>query len=58
MVRRGMPENTSLADLIKRNNKLQAILGQRELTQDERDEWENLVRRINEIQEESQGGGE
>jgi hypothetical protein len=42
-----------LSELMKRDKKLQAILGQRELTQDEKDEWENLVRQITELQEEA-----
>ena len=43
-----------LSELMKRNKKLQAILGQRELSQDEKDEWEQLVSQITEIQEEMQ----
>lgn len=43
-----------LKDLLKRDRKLQAIMGQRELTQAERDEWEELVRKITEIQDEIQ----
>jgi hypothetical protein len=46
------------AELLKRNRKLQAILGQRELTQDEKDEWEELVRQMNELQSESPGSAE
>ncbi len=43
-----------LKDLMKRDKKLQAIMGQRELTQAERDEWEELVRAITSIQDEMQ----
>ena len=43
-----------LAELMKRDRKLQAIMGQRELTQAERDEWEELVRKITAIQDEMQ----
>jgi hypothetical protein len=42
-----------LAELMKRNRKLQAIVTQRELTQSERDEWEEIARKITELQEES-----
>jgi hypothetical protein len=44
-----------LADLMKRDRKLQALVTQRELTQAERDDWEEIVRQITAIQEESQG---
>ncbi len=44
--------------LMKRNQKLQAILGQRELTQAEKDEWEELVRQITALQDESPGTAE
>jgi hypothetical protein len=40
-----------LAALTKRNRQLQAIVQQRELTQVERDEWEELVRQMNDLQE-------
>jgi hypothetical protein len=39
---------------MKRDRKLQAIMGQRELTQAERDDWEEIVRQITSIQEEEQ----
>ena len=43
-----------LADLMKRDRKLQALVSQRELTQAERDEWEELVRQITALQDEMQ----
>ncbi|HUP57467.1 MAG TPA: hypothetical protein VM598_08455 [Bdellovibrionota bacterium] len=50
--------NARAAELEKRNRKLLAILGQRELTQDEKDEWEELVRQMNELQGETLGSAE
>jgi hypothetical protein len=52
-------ENVAMSDprlneLMKRDRKLQAIMGQRELTQAERDDWEEIVRQITSIQEEEQ----
>ena len=47
-----------LLELMKRDKKLQAIMGQRELTQAEKDEWENLARQITLLQEEMQGNTE
>lgn len=43
-----------LSELMKRDKKLQAVMGQRELTQAEKDEWENLVQQITLLQEEMQ----
>ncbi|MBC7691831.1 MAG: hypothetical protein H7222_08670 [Methylotenera sp.] len=43
-----------MLELMKRDRKLQAIAGQRELTQAEKDEWEELVRQITALQEELQ----
>jgi len=43
-----------LNELMKRDRKLQAIVSQRELTQAERDDWEEIVRQITSIQEELQ----
>jgi hypothetical protein len=43
------------AAYLKRNRQLQALVTQRELTQAEKDEWEELVRKMNELQEEIQG---
>jgi hypothetical protein len=40
-----------LAQLVKRNRQLTALIQQRELTQTEKDEWEGLVREIQELQE-------
>ena len=45
-----------LNELMKRDRKLQAIVSQRELTQAERDDWEEIVRQITAIQEEMQSG--
>jgi hypothetical protein len=45
-----------LAELMKRDRKLQAIMGQRELTQAEKDEWEQLANQITAIQDEMQAG--
>jgi hypothetical protein len=53
-----MPVDAKLQELMKRDRKLQAIMGQRELTQAEKDEWENLTRQITELQEEEQRGAE
>jgi len=47
-----------LFELMKRDKKLQAIMGQRELTQAEKDEWENLVGQITAIQDEMQDSAE
>lgn len=44
--------DVKLAELMKRDRKLQALVTQRELTQTERDDWEEIVRQITEIQEE------
>ena len=41
-----------LIELMKRDRKLQAIMGQRELTQAEKDEWEDLARQIIALQDE------
>jgi hypothetical protein len=49
---------TKLRELMKRDKKLQAIMGQRELTQAEKDEWEELVRQITALQDEMQGDTE
>jgi|GEM_PF-5247938 len=46
--------DTRLAQLMKRNRQLTALIQQRELTQAEKDEWEGLVRDIQELQENSQ----
>ena len=43
--------NDRLAQLVKRNRQLTALIQQRELTQAEKDEWEGLVREIQELQE-------
>jgi hypothetical protein len=40
-----------LTQLVKRNRQLTALIQQRELTQIEKDEWEGLVREIQELQE-------
>lgn len=40
-----------LTQLVKRNRQLAALIQQRELTQAERDEWEGLVREIQDLQE-------
>ena len=50
--------DTKLFELMKRDKKLQAIMGQRELTQAEKDEWEELVRQITAIQDETQNSSE
>jgi hypothetical protein len=47
-----------LAELMKRDRKLQAIMGQRELTQAEKDDWENLVREITQVQDEIQNASQ
>ena len=47
-----------LLELMKRDRKLQAIMGQRELTQVEKDEWEELARQITAIQDETQADSE
>ena len=49
---------TKLQELMKRDKKLQAVMSQRELTQAEKDEWENLVRQITEAQDELQNAGD
>ena len=46
--------NDRLALLVKRNRQLTALIQQRELLQDEKDEWEMLVREIQELQEGNQ----
>ena len=46
--------DAQLAQLMKRNRQLTALVQQRELTQDEKDEWELLVREIQELQESNQ----
>jgi hypothetical protein len=43
-----------LAQLEKRNRQLTALIQQRELTQAEKDEWEELVRQLQELQENNQ----
>ena len=43
-----------LAQLMKRNRQLTALIQQRELTQEEKDEWEGLVRELQELQESGQ----
>ena len=43
-----------LAQLMKRNRQLTDLIQQRELTQSEKDEWEGLVREIQDLQEASQ----
>ena len=45
-----------LSEFMKRDKKLQAIMGQRELTQAEKDEWELLATQITAIQDEIQSG--
>ncbi len=52
-----MPSAEKLAALLKRNRQLQALVSQRELTQAEKDEWEELVRQMNELQEEDSSVG-
>ena len=47
-----------LLELMKRDRKLQAIMGQRELTQAEKDEWEDLARQIMALQDEMQDTSE
>ena len=47
-----------LFELMKRDRKLQAIMGQRELTQAEKDEWEDLARQITSLQDEMQDASE
>ncbi|MBC7385050.1 MAG: hypothetical protein H7301_02670 [Cryobacterium sp.] len=46
--------DAELAPLMKRNRQLTTLVQQRELTQEERDEWEELVRKIQELQESGQ----
>lgn len=43
-----------LAALMKRNRQLTALVQQRELTQDEKDEWEGLVREMQDLEENGQ----
>jgi hypothetical protein len=43
--------DAKLAQLMKRNRQLTTLVQQRELTQAEKDEWEEVAREIQELQE-------
>ena len=50
--------DAKLAELMKRNRQLTTLIQQRELTQAEKDEWEEVVRQIQELQEVEHPGAE
>ena len=50
--------DAKLAELMKRNRQLTTLIQQRELTQAEKDEWEEVVRQIQELQEGEHLGAE
>ncbi len=53
-----MSQSKLMNELMKRDRKLQALVSQRELTQGEKDDWEQLAQQITALQEEMQSEAE